>query len=61
MILWVFNFTDDRDVLVVKPEEVIVHTAIYDDKKIRKLAKEVIRYSIGDLTGTIAIVSRFSM
>jgi hypothetical protein len=40
------NFTDDRDVLVVKPEEVIVHTAIYDDKKIRKLAKEVIRYQL---------------
>jgi hypothetical protein len=41
------NFTDDRDVLVVKPEEVSVHTAIYDDKNnSRKLAKEVIRYQL---------------
>lgn len=56
------NFTDDRDVLVVKPDGgEIVHTAIYDDKNNSQVSTGSYSLSAsGDLTGTIAIVSRGS-
>ncbi|MDG2432860.1 DUF3857 domain-containing protein [Flavobacterium sp.] len=56
------SFTDDRDVLVVKPEGgEIVHTDVYDDNTNSQLSTG--KYAIsatGDLTGSIAIVSRGS-
>ncbi|WJS95323.1 DUF3857 domain-containing protein [Flavobacterium johnsoniae] len=56
------TFTDDRDVLVVKPEGgEIVRTKIYDDKGNKQLAKG--NYSIdkeGNFSGTLAIVSEGS-
>jgi transglutaminase-like putative cysteine protease len=56
------NFTDDRDVLVVKPDGgEIVHTAIYDDRNNSQVSTGSYSLSTsGDLTGTIAIVSRGS-
>lgn len=56
------NFTDDRDVLVVKPDGgEIVHTAIYDDRNNSQVSTGSYSLSArGDLTGTIAIVSRGS-
>ncbi|MFT5253480.1 MAG: transglutaminase-like putative cysteine protease [Flavobacteriales bacterium] len=56
------NFTDDRDVLVVKPEGgEIVHTNIYDDKNNSQVSTGSYALSAsGDLTGTITIVSRGS-
>ena len=56
------TFTDDRDVLVVKPEGgEIVHTKIYEDKNNLQTSKGA--YSIaenGDFTGKIGIVSEGS-
>nr|WP_315198335.1 DUF3857 domain-containing protein [uncultured Flavobacterium sp.] len=56
------NFTDDRDVLIIKPEGgEIVHTKVYEDKENTQIGKGV--YSIaenGDFTGKIAIVSQGS-
>lgn len=56
------TFTDDRDVLVVKPEGgEIVHTKIYEDKGNTQISKG--GYSIaenGDLSGKIGIVSEGS-
>ena len=56
------TFTDDRDVLVVKPEGgEIVHTKIYEDKDNVQISKGA--YSIadnGDFTGKIGIVSEGS-
>ena len=56
------SFTDDRDVLVVKPDGgEIVHTDVYDDNTNSQVSTG--KYAIsasGDLMGTIAIVSRGS-
>jgi len=56
------HFTDDRDVLIMKPEGgEIVHTKIYEDKGNTQISKGV--YSIaenGDLSGKIGIVSEGS-
>ncbi|MBP4139860.1 DUF3857 domain-containing protein [Flavobacterium geliluteum] len=56
------TFTDDRDVLVIKPEGgEIVHTKIYDDKGNKQTDKG--SYAIdqnGTLTGAVSIVSEGS-
>ncbi|MEA9415578.1 DUF3857 domain-containing protein [Flavobacterium sp. PL02] len=53
------TFTDDRDVLIIKPEGgVIVRTTIYDDKNNTQISKG--NYALsdeGNLFGAIAIVS----
>ena len=56
------SFTDDRDVLVVKPEGgEIVHTDIYEDNNNSQISKGSYTLSAtGDLTGVIEIVSRGS-
>lgn len=56
------SFTDDRDVLVVKPEGgEIVHTDIYEDNNNSQISTGSYALSaIGDLTGVIEIVSRGS-
>lgn len=56
------SFTDDRDVLVIKPEGgEIVHTDVYDDNSNSQVSTG--KYTIsasGDLVGAIAILSRGS-
>ncbi|QOG03571.1 DUF3857 domain-containing protein [Flavobacterium sp. MDT1-60] len=56
------TFTDDRDVLVVKPEGgVIVRTKIYEDKGNRQIDKGI--YTIdenGNFSGSISIISEGS-
>jgi transglutaminase-like putative cysteine protease len=56
------SFTDDRDVLVVKPEGgEIVHTDIYEDNNNSQISTGSYALSAtGDLTGVIEIVSRGS-
>lgn len=56
------SFTDDRDVLVIKPEGgEIVHTDVYDDNSNSQISTGKYALSAsGDLTGSIAIVSRGS-
>lgn len=56
------NFTDDRDVLVIKPDGgEIVHTKIYDDKSNTQISKGTYQISEkGDFGGKITIVSEGS-
>jgi hypothetical protein len=56
------NFTDDRDVLIIKPEGgEIVHTKIYEDKSNTQISKGTYEISEnGDLGGKIVIVSEGS-
>ncbi|PJJ10721.1 uncharacterized protein DUF3858 [Flavobacterium sp. 1] len=56
------NFTDDRDVLIIKPDGgEIVHTKIYEDKSNSQISKGTYEISEkGDFGGKITIVSEGS-
>lgn len=56
------NFTDDRDVLVIKPEGgEIVRTKVYSDKSNSQISKgNMLLSETGDLSGNISIISEGS-